>query len=290
MQHLNKNSFSWEVKKEIINNATSEKEIIAFINGLIYSNATIDTDQYIFNIKNEYILDKIIHKLGKVHIPYYKNAKWISKLTIDQKDLALSLALNFGDYLTFFFAGVFCGSGNISSKQSTSYHLEISSHYKEFADKILEVLNKYEFGFQYLHRNNKHILYVKKLDKLFDFLSAIGAKKSWFKLQDIRINRDKENVVNRINNIDISNLKRIAKSSLKHIENIDYIYQNNLEHYFDENQLVFFRLKQENKWSSLVELVHILETEHNIFITKSGINHWLRKLTKVVEDHKENKI
>ncbi|VEU70231.1 DNA-binding protein WhiA [Mycoplasmopsis glycophila] len=284
-----KSTFAWEIKKEIINNASSKPEIFAFLSGLIFANASENETRYELKIKNQYILEKIILKLSKMKIPFEKNEKWKTKIIINKKDFLVKDEIDYKDYLTFFFAGVFCGSGNISSKVSTSYHLEISSRYKEKIDKIMEKLNLYEFHFQQFYRNEKYYIYVKKQDKLLDFLSAIGAKKSWFKLQNWRIEKDKENILNRINNIDISNLQKIAKSSLKHIENINYVFENNLESEFKENELVFFRVKTENKWASFVELSNILLTENNIFITKSGLNHWLRKLEKVVEKHKNSK-
>ncbi|WP_036453107.1 DNA-binding protein WhiA [Mycoplasma buteonis] len=286
----NKSSFSWEIKKEIINNTTTKNEITAFLNGLIYSNAIYSENGYTLQIKNQYILDKLFTKLDKIQVSYTKSKTAKTKFFISKNNFKLKAEINFQDYLTFFFAGVFCGSGNISSRSSTSYHLEISSHYYENIIKIMNKLNLYEFNFQYFQRNSKHIIYVKKQDKLLDFLSAIGAKKSWFNLQNWRIQKDFENVSNRINNIDISNIQKIAKSSLKHIKNITYLFEHNLESCFSENELVFFNLKLENKWSSLSELSEILSIQHNIVISKSGLNHWLRKLNTIVEiDKTENK-
>ncbi|UWV78053.1 hypothetical protein NWE59_03740 [Mycoplasmopsis felis] len=48
-----------------------------------------------------------------------------------------------------------------------------------------------------------------------------------------------------MNNIDISNLQKIANSSIKYIENINYILGNNYSNEFTENQLVMFRIKLE---------------------------------------------
>ncbi|SYV97772.1 Uncharacterized protein conserved in bacteria, partial [Mycoplasmopsis edwardii] len=87
--------------------------------------------------------------------------------------------LDYKEYLTFFFSGVFVGSGSISNKESTSYHLEISTLSEEKSQLIKEKLNSYEFNFHILKKQKRHILYIKKVDELLDFLSAIGAKKAW---------------------------------------------------------------------------------------------------------------
>ncbi|QNM93474.1 DNA-binding protein WhiA [Mycoplasma sp. Pen4] len=288
MKKIHRNSFSWEVKKEVINNVTKNQEIIAFISGLLYSSAEIVDDAYVFMIKNEYILDKVIRKFKKIKVNIISKSNWKTKLAVKVKDFKLSENIEYKDYLTSFFAGVFCGSGSISGKESTSYHLEISSHNTQHLQKIQEKLNQYEFGFHMLKRKNKSIIYIKHKDKLIDFLSAIGAKNSWYKLQNLIIERDFKNVTNRINNIDVSNLNKIAKSTLKHNENIEYIFENNLKDQFNENQLKLFELKLRNEGLSFTELVYILNSEYAIPITKSGVNHWFRKLEKTVLKHKEN--
>ncbi|WLP85765.1 DNA-binding protein WhiA [Mycoplasma seminis] len=281
-------SFSSEVKKEIINNLSKNHEIISFIKGLLFCSANIDKNgNYLLYIKNEYLYDKIVRKLDKSKISYISDPKHPTKLVIVYNELIIP-QMESKDDLSYFFGGVFCGGGSISGKNSTSYHLEISSHNKQNIEEIASKLNEYDFGFNILNRNNKYVLYTKNKDKLIDFLAAIGAKKSWYSLQNLIIKRDFENVTNRINNIDLSNLNKIAESTIKHIENINYMFENNLDELFDEDQLVAFRIKTENKWISLAELSYILGNDYNIFISKSGLNHWFRKLNTVVEKHKNN--
>ncbi|SJZ61056.1 DNA-binding protein WhiA [Mycoplasmopsis verecunda] len=288
MKNKHVNSFSSDVKKEIINSISKKQEIIAFINGLVFCSAEVDKNHnYVTYIKNDYLLDKLMRKLQKVHLDYIKENTWKSKIIILSNNEIIN-ELQSSDYLSFFFAGVFFGAGSISTKESTSYHLEISSHNKENLLIIQDKLNQYNFNFNFIVRANKYVIYTKNKDKLIDFLAGINAKNSWYELQNIIIKRDFENVTNRINNIDLSNINKIAKSTIKHIENINYIFEHNLEHLFDDNQLVAFRIKAEDKWLSLTELSYILETKHNIFISKSGLNHWFRKLEQVVAQHKKN--
>ncbi|MFV8483439.1 DNA-binding protein WhiA, partial [Mycoplasma sp. Z473B] len=268
MKKLHSTSFSFEVKKEVINSISKKSEIVSFINGLVFCSAELDkNNNYVLSIKNEYLMDKLIRKLDKIHMPYQKQANWKSKLVIFNNSM-ISPNLDYKDYLTYFFAGVFCGGGSISGKNSTSYHLEIASHNKMNLQKIQSKLNEYEFNFNFLARGNKFIIYNKNKEKLIDFLAAINAKNSWYDLQNLIIKRDFENVTNRINNIDLSNINKIAQSTIRHIENINYVFEHNLEQYFDENQLVAFRIKSENKWISLAELSFLLQQQHNIYISK----------------------
>ncbi|MHA3839587.1 DNA-binding protein WhiA, partial [Mycoplasma sp. HF14] len=276
MKKTHTTSFSFEVKKEVINSISKKQEIISFINGFIFCSGELDkNNNYVLSIKNEYLIDKLVRKLEKINMPFEKSKHTKTKIVIINNPM-VHPDLEYKDYLTYFFAGVFCGGGSISGKNSTSYHLEISSHNRGNLELIQTKLNEYEFNFNFLERGNKYIIYNKNKDKLIDFLAAINAKNSWYDLQNLIIKRDFENVTNRINNIDLSNINKIAQSTIKHIDNINYIFEHNLEDQFDENQLVAFRIKAENKWISLTELSYLLEHQHNIYISKSGLNHWFR--------------
>ncbi|MCU9939681.1 hypothetical protein NW739_02705 [Mycoplasmopsis felis] len=77
------------------------------------------------------------------------------------------------------------------------------------------------------------------------------------------------------------------QTAQSNIENINYILGNNYSNEFTENQLVMFRIKLENPWISLEDLSKRLEVEHNIIISKSGLNHWFRKLNLFVLDKKQ---
>ncbi|MHA3786216.1 DNA-binding protein WhiA [Mycoplasma sp. VS30B] len=287
MKKTHTTSFSFEVKKEVINSISKKQEIISFINGFIFCSGELDkNNNYVLSIKNEYLIDKLVRKLEKINMPFEKSKHTKTKIVIINNPM-VHPDLEYKDYLTYFFAGVFCGGGSISGKNSTSYHLEISSHNRVNLELIQTKLNEYEFNFNFLERGNKYIIYNKNKDKLIDFLAAINAKNSWYDLQNLIIKRDFENVTNRINNIDLSNINKIAQSTIKHIDNINYIFEHNLEDQFDENQLVAFRIKAENKWISLTELSYLLEHQHNIYISKSGLNHWFRKLNNIVESEKK---
>ncbi|WP_435129703.1 DNA-binding protein WhiA [Mycoplasma sp. 6243] len=282
MEHKKiKNSFSREVKKEIINLIKRDNEFVAFLNGFIFSNAIMSETEFVLNIRNEYIFEKLVKKFEKKGLKFTPKQ---SKIKINKKDFQINFENEMNQQPTFFFAGVFVGGGSISDKNSTSYHLELKTNYSEHIKTIIDKLNKYEFEFNVLERNSKFIAYTKKLDNLLDFLSAINAKKSWFSLQNIKINRDMENFSNRLNNIDFSNLKKVTDSAKKQFDNICYIYNNNLMNLFNENQLIAYRIRMENPWISLTDIKNTLEEHHNIYISKSGISHWFRKLDKVAKE------
>ncbi|QDY87603.1 DNA-binding protein WhiA [Mycoplasma anserisalpingitidis] len=272
-------SFAQEIKLEIIDNQKLPKNIKSFIKGFIFSGAKIIDDEYVCIIRNKIYLEKIINLLKIIKIEFTVHN---TKLSINKKYFK-NESIN---YPSSYFAGVFFSSGSCFNKNSTSYHLEFSCYYEKNMNVLIEKLNSYDFDFHILNRNNKFTAYIKKIDKICEFLLAIEAKKAYFSLQDVKIERDLENTINRVNNIDFSNLTKVAKSSINHIKMINFIFENNLDGYFNQNQLVFFNIKLEHPELSLQNISEILENEYNIFISKGGLNHWINKLKSVYDNYK----
>lgn len=204
-----KASFSFEIKKEISNQVKKKKEITTFINGVIYSNSILKNNFYILNFKNKQALDIILKLLSKAQIKYeFEN----NLIKISTKDLELNFDSYYENYLTFFFSGIFFGSGSLNLSVG-SFHLEFSSRYYEILMQIQKKLNEYDFNFKLLKRNQKYTLYIKKQEQILDFLAAINAKEAWSLVQQQKIDKDMNNASNRINNLDFKNEKKVTKAS-----------------------------------------------------------------------------
>ncbi|UUM19949.1 MULTISPECIES: DNA-binding protein WhiA [unclassified Mycoplasma] len=288
-----KDSFTTQIKKEIIT-GKKNKDLDPFLLGflLVFAHLNQPSKEIEVKFTHQEFKKEIIKMLSKLKIPYFQAQNSTKKIMVNTDDSFFNKNLYSIDLLRFqdlseFFAGVFFAGGTISNIDSKSYFLYLSAQNKQNLMNILQILNLYEFNFKYQFKNKKHTIYVRSIDKIIEFLSAIQAKKAYFKYLDLKIKRDMQNMINRINNLDFANLKKVATSSINYVELINYVYQHNLEHKFNENELVFHRLRLENPGLSLQYIVQILENEHNIFITKAGLNHWNRKLKKIVQEHKE---
>ncbi|TQC54159.1 DNA-binding protein WhiA [Mycoplasmopsis mucosicanis] len=268
------NNFTQFIKNELISKKKNKVEIREFIRGFIFANSIIDTNIKL-KIINKDLFNYVCNLLKILNYEYYT-----SKFTLSL-DLSLFNLDNKFESPTMFFAGVFVGGGSISDLDRSSYHLHLSSRYENLIDILLEKLNEYDFGFQKIKHHNKFLIYVKKHEKISDFLKAISAFDSMFKFEDSRIQRDFDNSLNRINNVDLANIKKIVSSNQKHIKNIKYVFDNKLEYLFNQNQLDFFNLLLENPDESLSSLSDIYNNKYAHKISKSGLNHWLIKLNKI---------
>ncbi|WP_029608733.1 DNA-binding protein WhiA [Mycoplasma simbae] len=270
-------NFSQQIKNEIFLKKKNKQEINEFIRGFVFSSATIDKDIEI-KINSDVTFAHFIELLQSCVSEFsIKNKAIIMPLSAIDLELKIHLP-------SAFFAGVFSASGSISNLDQSSYHLQISSNYTEFIELFQQKLNEYYFGFQSIQHKGKHLIYLKRHEKISDFLKAIGAIESMFAFEDSRIQRDFDNSLNRINNVDVANIKKIVNSNQKHIKNINFIFEHNLAHLFNDKQLKLFDLMLKSPEESLNTYSEKL-AEEQIFISKSGLNHWLIKLGKVVNEH-----
>ena len=79
------------------------------------------------------------------------------------------------------------------------------------------------------------------------------------------------------------------KTSKTVIENIKYLEDNDLINLLDDKTKVIIDYKKKYPETSLNELANIVSLETDKPITKSGINHHIRKINDLVRRHKESK-
>lgn len=181
--------------------------------------------------------------------------------------------------------GAFLATGSVNNPETSRYHLEIYSLYEDHNNTICEMINRYHLNARKTERRSGYITYLKEAEKIADFLSLIGATNSMLKFEDIRIMRDMRNSVNRIVNCENANLNKVADAAKKQIENIQYIEQ--------KVGLTTLppKLQDVAKARILYPEVSLKELGELVAggpISKSGINHRLRKLNELAEQLRAN--
>ena len=137
-----------------------------------------------------------------------------------------------------------------------------------------------EFGLpaKIIDRSGGYVIYIKRAEKIVDFLSTIGATQTMLRFEDIRMMRDMRNSVNRMTNAELANIQKTADAANKQVQQILFIANE-----IGDLDLLPKKLRDiakgrlEHPDDSLAELGDRLE------ISKSGANHRMRKL-KALED------
>ena len=176
--------------------------------------------------------------------------------------------------------GAFLAGGSVNNPETSSYHLEIFSLYKEHSDSLCELMNSFDVNAKTLERKKGYITYLKEAEKITDFLIVIGANNAMLKFEDIRIVRDMRNSVNRLVNCETANLNKTIGAAIRQVENIKYIDETVGISVLPEKLREIAELRVAHQDVTLKELGEMVSSGQ---ISKSGINHRLRKIDEVAE-------
>ena len=226
-----------------------------------------------FRVKQIYILtikDKVDFIKDDIDIRYP-----ISDLSSDEEKVS-------------FLRGAFLASGNISNPQTSGYHLEFICSNMKLAKEVKCLLDYFNFDAKIITRGYKSVVYLKSSENISDLLKLFRATNSLFFFEDIRIYRDHKNMVNRLNNCELSNQTKAIETGLKQLEMIKYIQDHHLNDLLDDKCKIVMEAREKYPESSLTELAEIITMEYNYRIGKSGVNHHFIKVSNLVKRHKNN--
>lgn len=180
--------------------------------------------------------------------------------------------------------GAFLAGGSVNSPDTSRYHLEIHSIYEEHNNDIRDMFAAFDLNPKVHERKSGgYIVYLKESEKIADFMALIGATNSMFRFEDVRIVRDMRNSVNRLVNCETANLNKTISASSKQIENIQLIEQEMGLGELPEKLFEVAVTRMEYPDASLKELGELIPSGP---ISKSGVNHRLRKLNAIAEELK----
>ena len=303
-------SYASEVKKELttlevhFGNAKAELMALIRMNGSL----GISNHRFILNVQTEnpatarriYSLLKQFYDveselLVRRKMKLKKNNLYIVRLNkgsdyvlkdldiLDGFQLKETVPLDFLDddaKVRSYLRGAFLATGSVNNPETSSYHLEIYSLYEDHNQTICEMMNRYGLNARTAKRRSGYITYLKEAEKIADFLSLIGATSSMLKFEDIRIMRDMRNSVNRIVNCENANFNKVADAANRQIESIKYLDKkiglNNLPVKLQEIAIA----RMAHPEVSLKELGELVPGGP---ISKSGVNHRLRKIMEQAE-------
>ena len=126
-------------------------------------------------------------------------------------------------------------------------------------------------------RKKGFIVYLKEAEKISDFLNIIGAHNALLRFEDVRIVRDMRNSVNRLVNCETANLNKTIGAAIRQVENIKLIDQTIGIDALPEKSQEIAKLRLEYQDVTLKELGEMVSGG----ISKSGINHRLRKIDEI---------
>lgn len=179
--------------------------------------------------------------------------------------------------------GAFLSSGCIVDP-ALDYHFEIVIKNKACADYIYNILSLLEFTPKILKRKktNSYIVYFKESEQISIFLSVIGVSKALLKFEEIRVEKDVKNNINRNVNCETANIAKTANAAIKQCEAINMLKKKKKFDILNDKLKYIANLRLKYPEASLEELS--LKTSGIDKISKSGIKHRLDKIIKIANE------
>lgn len=277
-------SFSKDVKEELskINNLANKQDVLYEFWGYFASNNVIEGKDVVrFSTENDYNIDrfaKIIRNIGIEKFDINVNGK-VFYIEINKKYLKDIESFKFIDktqeQIKPFMRGLFMGAGSINNPEK-KYHLECDLKNPKDAENIVNLMRNFDINLKQLDTT----VYIKDGEEISKFLAFIGANKSVLKFEEIRVQRQMNNKVNRLVNCETANLNKVLNASVEQINAIKKLKQTGNFEKLDDNLKQIAILRLEYPDMPLQELGQKLASP----VGKSGVNYRLKKIIKIAEE------
>lgn len=182
-----------------------------------------------------------------------------------------------------FIRGMFLATGSVNDPNK-AYHFEIVVRNREMAEVVQEIINSFSLDAKIVKRKKYYVVYLKEGSMIVDILNVCEAYVSLMDMENVRIIKDMRNDINRRVNCETANIKKTVNAARRQIEDIEYIEKTKGLKYLNNSLRQLAELRLEEPDANLSELGEML----NPPVSKSGVNHRLRKISSIAKDLRED--
>ncbi|WP_155974160.1 DNA-binding protein WhiA [Streptococcus ruminantium] len=176
--------------------------------------------------------------------------------------------------------GAFLASGSVKDPEKGKYQLEIASVYSDHAHDLANLMQKFLLDAKVIERSKGTITYLQRAEDIMDFLLVIGAEEAKIEFENVKLLREARNDLNRTTNAEAANIAKTVHASMKTINNIIKIMETiGLDQLSGDLQEIA-QLRILHPDYSIQQLADSLSNP----ITKSGVNHRLRKINQIADE------
>ena len=304
-------SFTVKIKEEISNIKSTKSEIIAELSGYIRNNGIFQDNKVTLNTENKFLVDRISNFIQVItdinpQVEIIENLNFSKKelyqITIENnldkmlKELGIynekneylpvvpTYIVGANEEIRAYLRGVFFASGSINDPKTSRYHLEFLIDDYDYSLFVCELLDYFNLNSKLIERNNGFMIYIKEAEKISDFLRIMKAYNAVLYFEDIKAYREHKNLVNRLNNCEQANVEKTINSALNQVSDIELIENKIGIDALDEKLQTVCVYRKKYKEASLSELSNIISMETNTKVTKSGLNHRMRKIKEIANN------
>ena len=295
-------SFSSDIKKELCDvRELSAQQAEAMLYGIMYA-SRMDEGRPLIQTENIDLMNAAAEliravfpnvRTGIVRLVKNSGSLYTLKIRSGWEDIAE----RFGDFSSIsreavsggdeesgaFLRGVFVSCGSVTDPNK-EYHLELVLPENDRTPALLDFIAEHGMSLKETARggarSKKTVLYAKESELIEDCLTYIGAANHSMEIMQVKIVKDFRNRVNRSVNCENANLDKTVAASNKSTADIEYIFRTMGADWLSPDLRETARLRVENPEMSLSELCGMFPEK----ISRSGLNHRLKKLSKLAEE------
>ncbi len=295
-------SFSSDIKKELCDvRELSPQQAEAMLYGIMYA-SRMDEGRPLIQTENIDLMNAAAEliravfpnvRTGIVRLVKNSGSLYTLKIRSGWEDIAE----RFGDFSSIsreavsggdeesgaFLRGVFVSCGSVTDPNK-EYHLELVLPENDRTPALLDFIAEHGMSLKETTRgrarSKKTVLYAKESELIEDCLTYIGAANHSMEIMQVKIVKDFRNRVNRSVNCENANLDKTVAASNKSTADIEYIFSTMGADWLSPDLRETARLRVENPEMSLSELCGMFPEK----ISRSGLNHRLKKLSKLAEE------
>ncbi len=303
-------SFTVSIKEEISTSPRLRTEMIAELSAYIRNNGKITSQEIILTTENHFIVERVMEECQELFgiLPEEEtienlnfSKKELYQITIkdhleeiekelgivDEKgiyyDVVPKYIVDAEEEIKAYLKGSFLASGSINDPKTSRYHMEILISEPEEAVYVQKLLNGFDLNAKILSREKGYMIYMKEAEKISDFLKLLGATNAVLYYENVRIYRDQKNMTNRLNNCEQANMDKIFETANEQLKQIELIEKNDGIVLLDEKTKTALEYRKKYPEVSLKELAEIISLETGHPLTKSGLNHRMRKIKELAK-------
>lgn len=177
-----------------------------------------------------------------------------------------------------FIRGAFLAAGSITDPKK-SYHFEITSATMEKAVQLQRIIAAFDIEAKIIQRKKYYVVYIKEGNQIVDILNVMEAHKALMDLENVRILKEMRNSINRQVNCEAANIRKSVTAASRQIQDIELIAKKRGLDSLTDGLRQVAQLRLENEDMPLKDLGLLLDPP----ISKSGVNHRLRKLSSIAD-------
>jgi len=220
------------------------------------------------NLKNSYFCTLTDKRFLEKIIEYETTQDWFDKITEKSECCQES-----------FLRGAFLGGGTVVDPNK-NYNIEFATPSKKICEGLKALLDSMNLTLRIVERKSSYVLYTKNSEIICDVLAHMGAFSSQMEVLNVKIEREVRNEITRTSNGETANMDKVITAAIRQIRAIEKIDEKLGIDNLDEELREVAILRRDHKDLSLDQLGKKLTPP----LSKSGVNHRLKKILDLAED------